>query len=148
MSAPPKLPAVRVPSKERTAAQLSAAAQLSSELAAAEQEMKRRFTRAVKTRNERVTKRALAVALADRISGAAKLRAQLDEFSCRDVTRKLAHVTPATDSEITELSQRFNMSLAGLFPEARGFMWFRLFALLDPDCSGRVSFYEFCDGVR
>jgi hypothetical protein len=148
MSAPLKLPAVRVPSKERTAAQLSAAAQLSSELAAAEQEMKRRFTRAVKTRNERVTKTALAGALADRISGAAKLRAQLDEFSCRDVTRKLAHVTPATDSEITMLSQRFNMSLAGLFPEARGFMWFRLFALLDPDCSGRVSFYEFCDGVR
>ncbi len=144
MSTPVKLPAVRVPraSKESTAAQLG------NELEAAEQEVKRRFTRAVKTRNERVTKRALAAALSDRISGATKLRAELDEFSCRDVTRKLANVTPATDSEITMLSQRFNMSLAGLFPEARGFMWFRLFALLDPDCSGRVSFYEFCDGVR
>ena len=76
------------------------------------------------------------------------VRAEMDHRTGRDVTRRLAHVQPASEAAQVALSERFNASLARLFPESNGHMWFKLFQAMDTDKSGRIGFNEFCKGVR
>jgi Ca2+-binding EF-hand superfamily protein len=122
--------------------------QMAKELLAAQEEVQRRFARAMRTRKQSVLKHAHESLLSDRRSSAAALRAEMDRHSGRDVTRRLSGVEPAPEKEVVALSKRFNKSLAHLFPESRSHMWFKLFQKMDPDESGQISFVEFQRGIR
>ena len=77
--------------------------QMAKELLAAQEEVQRRFARAMRTRKQSVLKHAHESLLSDRRSSAAALRAEMDRHSGRDVTRRLAGVEPAPEKEVVAL---------------------------------------------
>ena len=113
-----------------------------------EQIARQRYARALKHRTQTVHQHAVMSVLLERRVAAMAVRAEMDLITCRNVTRRLAHIEPASEAEQVDLSERFNASLARLFPESKGHMWFKLFQAMDVDKSGRISFKEFCKGVR
>ena len=82
---------------------------------------------------------------------------QAKRLEAEEVLRKLNHekdlmagVEPAGDAEVASLSRRFNEELRALFdvPGASSASWFKLFAFMDDDKSGKVTFKEFKHMVR
>lgn len=89
---------------------------------------------------ERVEARNRAVAVAK--------KREMEQRSGRDIADMLAQVQPASAQDVQEMSDRLNNQMNILIKDPKGRQWFKLFAHMDDDRSGRLTFKEFIGMVR
>ena len=73
-------------------------------------------------------------------AAASAVRQETDRLTGTHLRAKFERITPASDEELTVLSQLLNKQMVAIIadPKARG--WFKLFQHMDDDRSGRISY--------
>ena len=92
--------------------------------------------------------RARDILHAERHADKREMDAELDKLVGRDVNARFAEagVSAASEEEVTNLANVFNVALSRLSPEYRH--WSAFFRIVDEDGSGRISFEELEKYVR
>ena len=86
---------------------------------------------------------------AQRRASAARIRADQEEYTGKDLKVKLRQVPVATEQEVTAISCQLNAGVAHLWPEGRGqSTFFKLFRYMDSDGSGLISYHELLRMIR
>ena len=81
-------------------------------------------------------------------AAAEEVKADLDRRVGRDVSQQLAEVRPAGGELVQQMSERLNAKMDVLFLDPQSREWFKLYAHMDDDGSGRISYREFSGLVR
>ena len=75
------------------------------------------------------------------------VKEDIDRRTGRELTRKLADVQAARLDEVERLSKLLNEKMA-IFPDPACREWFKMFAHMDDDQTGRISYKELAGMVR
>jgi Ca2+-binding EF-hand superfamily protein/DNA-directed RNA polymerase subunit F len=119
-----------------------------------EREAKRRITRLKREIQRAKLRQADAEARQRRQEEVRAFRARLSEIRGTNIAEAHADIEPATEGDVTSLSELFNASL--LLSTERGasgeaavrLTWYETFKLIDTNRSGLISFDEFRDACR
>ena len=84
---------------------------------------------------ERLENRNRAIAVAK--------KREMDKLAGRETALMLSQVHPASAEEMQEMSERLNGQMNLLIKDPKARQWFKLFAHMDDDRSGRLTYKEF-----